>query len=129
MNLAARNREALLIIFAVTGGAWAWTLQLWLSWILGEPLCFVQAGEFTLAGLGSSALWVAIGVGTGALALAALLASYRLWRRAGGEQALEEPSGSGVRRFLAYTGLVLNGLFLLTIVMGVTSPLWLAPCV
>ncbi|CAN5854256.1 hypothetical protein BH24CHL6_BH24CHL6_14890 [soil metagenome] len=129
MKLAERNRDALLIIFAVTGGAWAWTLQLWLSWILGEPLCFAQAGEFTLAGLGSRALWVGIGIGTGALAVAALLASYRLWRRAGGERPLEEPSGSGARRFLAYTGLVLNLLFLATIALGTTSPLWLAPCI
>jgi hypothetical protein len=124
-----RTRDTLLVTFAVTGGAWAWTFQLWLAWILGEPLCFLQPGEFTLLGLGSAALWVAIGVATGAVALAALVASWRLWRRAGGRDPREEPSLHGPRRFLVYTGLVLNAMFLLTIVMGATSPLWLPPCV
>ncbi len=128
MNVSERTRDTLALIFAVTGGAWAWTLQLWLSWVLGEPACFIADGEPGLAGLGGAALWVVVGVGTAALALAALVASLRMWRNSGGETLVEEPSRGGPRRFLLYVGVVLNTLMLLTIVMGVTSPLWLAPC-
>jgi hypothetical protein len=129
MILSQRARDTAALIFAVTGGAWAWTLQLWLSWIVGEPACFLAGDELRVVGVGSQALWVLIGVATGALALAALIASYRIWRAAGGQELGEEPSGGGPRRFLVYVGLVLNALFLLTIIMGVTSPLFLAPCI
>jgi hypothetical protein len=127
--LSERTRDTLLVVFAVTGGAFAWTFQLWLAWILGEPLCLLQPGEFVLLGLGSAALWVAIGLVSGAIALAALVASWRQWRSAGGRELREEPALHGPRRFLVYTGLVLNALFLLTIVLGTTAPLWLTPCV
>lgn len=123
-----RNRDALFVIFAVTGGAWAWTLQLWLSWIVGEPLCFVQLGGWTLTAPAGAALWLGIGLATGALAGAALVASYRLWRGSDGGGMGEESGRGGPRRFLAYVGLLLNGLFLLTIAMGTTSPLWLRAC-
>jgi len=122
-----RNRDALFVIFAVTGGAWAWTLQLWLSWILAEPLCFLQPSGFRLAGLDSNALWILIGLATGALTLTALLASFGLWRDTR-ESATADAPASRRRRFLSYVGLVLNALFLVTIVMGATSPLFLEPC-
>ncbi|HUG48689.1 MAG TPA: hypothetical protein VMP67_09775 [Candidatus Limnocylindria bacterium] len=128
MKAAGRRRDTLPLIFAVTGGAWAWTLQLWLSWIVGEPLCFLQLGDRTLGAAPGALLWVAIGLGTGALAGAALVASYRLWRGEGGQSVTDEPGNGGPRRFLAYTGLVLNVLFLLAIAMGTTSPLWLPAC-
>ena len=121
-------RDTLLLIFAVTGGAWAWTIQLWLSWTLGEPACFLADGEIRLMGLDGAALWLLIGLATGAVALAGLVASYRMWRGAGGRSLAEDPSINGPRRFLVYLGLVLNALFLLTIIMGMTSPLFLAPC-
>lgn len=129
MRARGRSRDALLVIFAVTGGAWAWTLQLWLSWIVGEPLCFAELGGWTLTAPAGAALWLGIGLATGALAAAALVASYALWRRSGGEGVAAQPGRDGRRRFLAYLGLLLNGLFLLTIVMGTTSPLWLPACV
>ena len=129
MKARGRNRDALFVIFAVTGGAWAWTLQLWLSWIVGEPLCFVELGGWTLTAPAGAALWLGIGLATGSLAAAGLVASYRLWRGSGGEGMAEEPGRDGPRRFLAYVGLLLNGLFLLTIVTGTTSPLWLRACI
>ena len=127
-----RNTDALLVIFAVTGGAWAWTLQLWLSWSLGDPLCFLEDGELAVASLGGGALWVGIGLAAGVVAFAALVVSYRMWRGGAGTEPKHEPDesgGGGPRRFLAYTGLALNGLFLLAILMGTTAPIWLRPCV
>lgn len=129
MKAAGGGRATLPLIFAVTGGAWAWTLQLWLSWIVGEPLCFVRLGEWAPGATAGAVLWVAIGLGTGALAGAALVAAYRLWRGEGGQAVTNEPGNDGPRRFLAYTGLVLNVVFLLAITMGTTAPLWLPACV
>ncbi|MDQ3937266.1 MAG: hypothetical protein M3253_01140 [Chloroflexota bacterium] len=129
MKSSQRSRDTLTVLFALTGGAWAWTAQLWLGWLLGEPACYLQPGDFSLLGFDSSFLWLLIGGATGALALAALFVSYRLWRRAGGRSALEEPSIDGPRRFLVYSGLVLNLLFVLTIVMGASAPLFQQACI
>lgn len=117
--------DVLWLLFAFTGGAWAWTFQLWLGWALGEPACLLQPGEFTLLGVGGRVLWFLLGILTAGVALLALLVSYRRWRAAGAKGR----SSSEPRRFLLLTGLVLNAIFLGTIIMGATSPFFLAPCV
>lgn len=123
-----RTRDTLVLIFAISGGASAWTLQLWLSWVVGDPVCFIEGLAADLAGMTGALVWLGIGVATGGLALAALVVSIRLWRGSRGDGLAEEPSPDGPRRFLLYVALMLNSVLLLTIVMGLTAPLFLEAC-
>jgi hypothetical protein len=116
---SARLRDDLLLWLAAGGGALAWTLQLWLNWLLADLGCRLQPDEFTLLGIGTTGWWLIIGLATGVLAAVAAIAAYRLMRR---------HTVNGPRRFVAAAGLVLNLLLLGTIVMGATSPIFVPPC-
>ena len=114
----SRLRDDLLLWLAASGGAVAWTLQLWLNWLIDDLGCRLQPGEFTLLGLGTADWWLLIGLATGALALVATAITFRLMRR----------YPSGPRRFIATAGLTLNLLLLGTIAMGASSAFFVAPC-
>ena len=115
----ALSRRDVLLALAATGGAVAWTLQLWLSWLMADLGCHAQPGEWALLGVGVAGWWLLIGIATGLLAAGASWLAYRLWRTG------PEPGG---RRFVAGAGLALNLLLLGTIALGATSPLFLGAC-
>jgi hypothetical protein len=70
-------------------------------------------------------LMLAIGIGGALLVLAGGLVSFRLWRVNTG--ALDEPN-SGTRRFIAATGALAAGIFLLAIVFQTISSLIIPQC-
>lgn len=117
--------QDVLLLFAATGGALAWTLQLWLGWLIADLGCRVQLGEFELLGIGTAGLWLLIGAVTGAVALAA---AWVAWRLARTEHADEQRRPHGARRFIAATALSLNLLLVGTIALGTSAPLFVPPC-
>jgi hypothetical protein len=119
----AVSRRDLVLALAATGGALAWTVQLWLSWLIADLGCFAQPGEWTLLGLGVMGWWLVIGLVTGAMAIGATWLAYRLWSR-----RPDDGRPEGGRRFVAGAGLALNLLLVATIALGATSPLLLPPC-
>jgi hypothetical protein len=126
--LAARRGD-LLLLFAATGGAVAWTLQLWLGWLIDDLGCRLQPGEFVLLGIGTAGWWLVIGLASGLVAVAACWVAWRLMHAPGnGVAARGEDRAQGGRRFIAATALALNLLLVGTIVLGATSPLFVPPC-
>jgi hypothetical protein len=129
LRLGRSTRRDLLLLFAATGGALAWTVQLWLGWLVDDLGCRVQPGEFVLLGLGTAGLWILIGLATGLLALAASWVAWRLMRVDQPVRDVEIAGDAhGARRFVATAGLALNLLLLGTIALGTTSPLFVPPC-
>jgi hypothetical protein len=110
-------------LFAVIGGAVAWTLH------------FV--GSYALVAVGCVAGWpglrISLAIGTAALAALAAwstLAAWRGWRRVspgqGWDSALSEPRGRVA--FLMLTGVILGGISLLAILLEGLGTLALPLC-
>lgn len=125
LGLGRSARDDLLLLFAATGGALAWTAQLWLGWLLDDLGCRLQPGQFHLFGVGMPVLWLLIGVVTGAVALAATLVAWRLTRQG---RAADAGGPQRSRRFVAATALALNLLLVGTILLGASAPLIVPPC-
>ncbi|MDP8905560.1 MAG: hypothetical protein M3N29_09680 [Chloroflexota bacterium] len=125
MKTTGHGRDNLALAFAVTGGAVAWSLQVWLAWLLADLGCRLQPGDFTVAGLGTGGLWLLVGLATGVLALAALWAAWRLIR---GRHCEDDHASGGARRFLAACAVVLNALLVATIALGTTAPVFVPAC-
>lgn len=108
------------LFLAVFGGAVAWSLQLVVSYLVvglacrpGQPLLRIDDGLLT-------ATLLAVSVATAAAAAGSAVLAVRIWRRADGD----EPG----RRGLAFVGLLLDLLFLATIVVGASAPFVLPAC-
>ena len=108
------------LFLAVFGGAVAWSLQLVISYVVvglacrpGEPLPRVDDGLIT-------AILPAVSVATAAVAAGSAVLAVRIWRRADGD----EPD----RRGIAFVGLLLDLVFLATIVVAASAPFVLPAC-
>lgn len=109
---------------AVFGGAIAWSLHLLLSYLVVGLACrprqpLLPADDGLVTGI---LLGVSVAAALGAAASAVLAA--RLWRRADGR----EPGARGSRRGMAFVGLLLNLVFLTTIVVGASAAFVLPAC-
>ena len=132
----ARSRGgALLLWFAVLGGAAAWTAHLLVSFELETIACSPASGGARVFGAGLTA---AVAVVTVVLAAVAAAAGWVAWRfarrlararrgRAGHGEAAAEPR-AGRAEFMALVGLAGDLLFLLIIVYGGISLAVLHPC-
>jgi hypothetical protein len=130
---AARTSEAgggrlggLLLWFAVLGGAVAWAVHLLAAWSIDELTC--AAGSGAVSGV---PLRVAVSLAAGipaAVAVAALMLSWRAWRRtaAATEQGVDRAMGRA--KMLALVGLWSNLFFLAIIVLGGAAILVFPPC-
>lgn len=119
-----------LLWFAVLGGAGAWSLHLVVGWGLEEIACGTGSAGQDLLGIGLVPWLAGTHLVLAAVAASALALSWRFWRRAerarDGGDADEPPLGRVA--FMALFGLLSNGLFLLIIVYGIVSLLFLGPC-
>lgn len=118
----------LVLWFAVLGGAGAWSLHLVVGWGLEEIACGSGSVGSDILGIGLVAWLTAITIVLGAVTVAALLLSWRLWRQAGRPIHGDADPPVGRAGFMALYGLLSNGLFLLMIVFGGVSLLFLGPC-
>lgn len=108
------------LFLAVFGGAIAWSLQLVLSYLViglacrsGQPLLPVDDGLIT-------AILFAVSVATAAAAAGSAVLAVRIWRRGDGDER--------GRRGIAFVGLLLDLVFLATIVVGASAPFVLPAC-
>lgn len=125
-TLAGRRRVSLgILLFALFGGALAWTGHLLVSYFLVALGCNLGWGDgLFLAVLGATTVVFA------GLAAAAALVAYRRWREVRNAGALDEglsEDGSRAGVFLLM-GLVLDALFCATIVLAGLPPLFLPAC-
>jgi hypothetical protein len=114
----ARWSQHLPFWLALLGGHLAWTAHLLLSFFLVPVVC--------ASGLGILPHLITLLCALGALAAA--VASLRYWARA--DAAGRPPHGWPDRpvRYLAFSGFILNGLFLYAILMQGVPGLLLNPC-
>jgi hypothetical protein len=111
--------NALALWFGVLGGALAWSVHLLLSYALVAPACVT----------GSVWMLHAVTIGTLLLTVLAGLVSYRAWQRqrADARNGVGSPESDG-GRFMALSGLVLNPLFGLAILLEGLPVVILSPC-
>jgi len=118
--------------FALLGGGAAWALHLVIGYALVEIACHSDRLAGTTFGLGTGhALGLALTV---VAAVTALGAAGVAWAMAGDGIPMDPvddagaPEALGRRRFIAYVGVVMNGLFLLAIVLAGLPFLFLSMC-
>ena len=118
--------------YALLGGGAAWAAQLVVGYVLTEIACHTDRLAGTTLGLGNvHALGLALTV---IAAVVAFGAASVAWAMAGGPipsdpvDDVGAPEALGRRRFIAYVGVVMNGLFLLAIVMGGLPFVFLSAC-
>lgn len=102
--------------FGLLGGPAAWTAHLLISYGLVYVVC----------GTGGSLLLYLTTLVTAAIAAAAGIVAWRLWRRP--QTATEENAAVAARNgFAGFLGVLLSGLFLLVIVAEGLPPLFFQP--
>lgn len=108
------------LFLAVFGGAVAWSLHLAVSYLVvglacrpGQPLLPADDGLIT-------AILLVVSVATAAAAAGSAVLAVRVWRGAGANET--------GRRGIAFVGLLLDLVFLATIVMGASAPFVLPAC-
>ena len=125
---AARSRW---LWFALFGGPAAWSVQLLVNYPLAAHSCYPGSVPLTTPTFGG--LWTAL-VAVNVLMLLTTLAAGTtaivIWRRARDRTASShdpvlEDAGGRVR-FMAYSGMLVSGLFLLAVLMS-AFPLFIVP--
>jgi putative membrane protein len=106
------------LLFGFFSGPAAWTFRLLVSYPLVPVAC----------DLGTNAPLHLVTIGFAALAVAGLVVSWGSWRRA--REAPASEAVTPIRRavFMAVSGLLLNAIFLLTIIVEGMNPLFVDPC-
>jgi hypothetical protein len=122
----ARKAGGLLMWFAILGGAVAWAVHLIVAWGVDELAC--GSGHTSVAGVPVRVV-VGIGVVVPALVtIAALLVSWRAWRRESAAKRGEDDPRRERAGMLALLGFCANILFLSIIVAGGAAVLVFLPC-
>ena len=118
--------------FAFLGGAAAWAIHLVVAYVIVEIACRTDRLDGAILGLATAhALGLAL---TFVAAVAAFGAAAVAWSMTKDGMPMDPVDASGApeaigrRRFMSYAGVVMNGLFLLAIVMGGLSFLFLRAC-
>ncbi|MDG6110200.1 hypothetical protein [Dactylosporangium aurantiacum] len=121
----ARKAGALIMWFAVLGGALAWTAHLFVAWGTDELTC--RSGHTSIGPVPVQAV-VAAGVVLPALVtVAAMWTAWRAWRRLSGRGRGDDPRTERAG-LLALLGLCADGLFLIIILAGGAALLVFPPC-
>ncbi|HSM57778.1 MAG TPA: hypothetical protein VK879_16620 [Candidatus Sulfomarinibacteraceae bacterium] len=118
------------LLFGLLSGPIAWTIYFVAGYLVAEAGCYVPALRQPASGLGLSRLPL-LSLIVIALALPALAvnlygagSTWRRWRQLGGGEA----EAREVTRFLTLSGLVLNLIFLLAILLIVIPLFFITPC-
>jgi hypothetical protein len=126
---AASVASPLALAFVTLAGMIAWAVHFWLGFILVEIACRTDFPGFSLAGLsGLQVLLLAVTLVFGGVTLAAAVTAFRINRRADVGVASDRDGPRELAGFMAQTGLVLSGFFLLAIVIAAAPAFILPPC-
>jgi len=123
----ARRAAPWLLWFAVLGGVAAWTVHLLVAWGLEEIACASGSRSSDILGVPLAAVIAAATLLPLAVAVAALVVAWRLWRRT--EAAADGEVRMGRASFMALVGLWADALFTLNILYGAVALLFIRPCV
>lgn len=123
---SARTAGALLLWFAVLGGATAWAVHLFAAWSVEELTC--AAGRRDVAGVPLEAVLLAAVILPGVVAIGALAVSVRAWLQT--SRAARRQDGRDLQRtrLLAAVGLWANLLFVAIIAFDGVALLVVTPC-
>lgn len=116
------------LLFGLLSGPLAWTVYFVVGYMVAEAGCYVPVLRQSASGLGLSRLSllvIALALPALAVNLYGVARTWQRWRALGGGPA----EASEVTRFLSLSGLVLNLIFLLAILLIVIPIFFLDPCV
>ena len=118
--------------FAFLGGAAAWILHLTVGYSLSEIACGSERLDLTLLGLpGPEFLGYALTLLAGLTAVAAAITAFTYFPDGVRDDPVDAPGALevlGRRRFMAYAGLIMNGIFLIAILAGGLPFMFLRTC-
>ncbi len=115
------------LIVAVFGGAVAWSLHLVLSYLVVGLACRPSEPVLPAGGGLITAILLALSIATAAATVGAAIIAARIWRDGDGDDDGEAGRSRG-RRGLGFVGLLLNLVFLVTIVLGASAAFVLPTC-
>ena len=121
-----RRTGALLLWFAVLGGAVAWAVHLMAAWGTEELTC--AAGHRSISGTSLVLVMALMAAIPGAVALAALGVSWRAWRQTGRRRDEELGRRLDRARLLAVVGMSANLLFVAIIAFDAVAIAVFPPC-
>lgn len=112
-----RHRVGLLALyFGIFGAPLAWNVELLVGTALTGHQCFPRYVPRALPmWTGTWSFVLGMNIVAFVLAIAAALVAWRSWRRTGDEKPGSAHSGEGRTRFMALSGLLSSGLFLLAL--------------
>ena len=120
-----RERRATLVALAtIAAGPLAWMVQLWSLALASDIPCRALDGPGPL-GLGVETWWLAISGAAALVALAGLIVAMRMRAAHRGAPRGKAATGLGTVPFLSMLGAWSSALFLATIALGATAPLFL----
>ena len=118
--------------FAFLGGAAAWVLHLTVAYVIAEIGCQSQRLDVRLLGIpGPDFFGFALTLLAGATAVGAAVTAFRLYPGEATGDPVDEPGAResiGRDRFMAYAGLIMNGIFLVAILAGGLPFMFLQSC-
>jgi hypothetical protein len=104
--------------FGLLAGPIAWSLHLLVSYALVSVVC--ATGLMILLHL--------VALVTALVALAAGVVAWRCWQATGAREPASRRGRVSRRAWMAFSGVVLSGLFLLSILVGGAASFFLSPC-
>ncbi len=112
--------------YGITGPTLAWIVQGLGGVMIARAACR-PGREIPRPGDGTTLSLVVLSIAMLAVAVSALLLSWRAWREEPGDR-LEHAEATGRRPFLALTGILVSAVFTLGIVWGGIAPFVLGVC-
>ncbi|MFW5941851.1 MAG: hypothetical protein ACOC9X_03080 [bacterium] len=117
------------LLFGLLSGPLAWTIYFLAGYLVAEAGCYVPALRQPASGLGRlpllSLVVIALALPALAVNLYGVAHTWRRWRELGGGPA----EAREVARFLTLSGLILNLIFLLAILLIVIPLFFIDPCI
>jgi hypothetical protein len=119
------------IWFAIFGAPAAWSIQILVNYPIAAHFCYPGRAPLSKSDVGGVwAVLIAVNVLMLLVALAAGATGISRWRTARARDAgPHDPvleSGTGIVRFMAYSGILVSGLFVIAIIMS-ALPLFIVP--
>jgi hypothetical protein len=121
-----RRSGAVLLWFAVLGGAVAWAVHVMAAWSTEELTC--AAGHRSISGTSLVLVLVLMSAVPGAVALAALGVSWRAWLQTSHNRDREDGRRLDRARLLAVVGMSANLLFIAIIAFDAVAIAVVPPC-